>query len=58
MEEKKENSKDHKEVKDIDINLDAFGSLQSSVSVDKLNKFLDKTVDDKKLKHLKKKSED
>ena len=58
MSEKKDPKSEKKEVKDIDMNLDAFGTLQSSVSVEKLNKFLDKSVKDKKLKHLQKKTED
>ena len=41
----------HDELKGFDINIDAFGQLKSSLSIDKLNSFLDKNNEDKKLKH-------
>lgn len=45
-----------KEVENLDMNLDEFGMLKSSISIDKLNDFLDDNLDDKKLKDKKKKS--
>lgn len=52
--EKEKRSKD--EVNDLDMNLDEFGTLQSNVSIDKLNTFLDENLEDKKLKGEDKKS--
>ena len=45
-----------KDVDDLDMNLDEFGTLQSSVSIEKLNSFLDKNLEDKKLKEEQKKN--
>lgn len=47
-----------KEAKDLEMNLDEFGTLRSNISIDKLNDYLDDHLDDKKLKDQKKKSED
>ena len=47
-----------KDVDNLDMNLDEFGTLKSSVSIDKLNSFLDKNLDDKKLKEEQKKNKD
>ncbi|MDX1684147.1 MAG: hypothetical protein R3275_02865 [Saprospiraceae bacterium] len=45
-----------KKPEDLDMNLDEFGSLNSSVSIEKLNDYLDENLEDKKLKDRKKKS--
>lgn len=50
MTKKKEKAKVHKDLDGLDLNVDSFGEIKSSMSVDKLNKFLNKNVEDKKLK--------
>ncbi|MCH2046459.1 MAG: hypothetical protein MK212_20255 [Saprospiraceae bacterium] len=47
-EEEKPNT--HEELKGFNIHINEFGEIISSYSVDKLNKFLDENVEDKKLK--------
>jgi len=49
---KKENkvAKVHQELAGLDVRVNRFGELTSSIDVDKLNEFLDKNVEDKKLK--------
>lgn len=49
----KDSTKD--QPKDLDMNLDEFGTLKSSVSIEKLNDYLDDHLDDKKLKDRQKK---
>ncbi len=39
----------HKELSGFDISIDAFGEIKTNVEVDKLNRFLDDKVEDKKL---------
>ena len=46
----KESPKVHDELKGFDIKINEFGEISSSMEVDKLNKFLDENVEDKKLK--------
>lgn len=50
---KKETSKPkarvHKELQGLDITIDQFGEIKSSMNIEKLNEFLDRNVDDKKL---------
>jgi hypothetical protein len=48
-EEKK--PKVNKELNGFDITVNSFGEINSSFDLDKLNEFLDKNVDDKKLKN-------
>ena len=36
----------------FDIRINSFGEIVSSFDIDKLNEFLNKNVDDKKLRHL------
>ncbi len=51
MDEKKKNPKPlNDKVKSLDININEFGEITSSMLVDDLNKYLNKTVNDKKLK--------
>lgn len=40
----------HEDLKGFEIHINEFGEIISSYSVDKLNQFLDKNVDDKKLR--------
>lgn len=40
----------HKDLEGLDLSVDSFGEIQSNMSVDKINKFLNKNVEDKKLK--------
>ncbi len=53
MSKKKKNTekdpKVHEELKGFDIKINEFGEITSSLNVDKLNKFLDENVEDKKL---------
>lgn len=39
-----------KELEGFDIRIDSFGEIRSTVDIDKLNTFLNKNVDDKKLR--------
>ncbi|SKC73201.1 hypothetical protein [Ohtaekwangia koreensis] len=39
----------HKELQGLDITIDQFGEIKSSMNIEKINDFLDKNVDDKKL---------
>ncbi len=34
----------------LEVNIDSFGEIQSSLPIDKINEFLNKNVDDKKLR--------
>lgn len=34
----------------LEVNIDSFGEIQNSLSIDKINEFLNKNVDDKKLR--------
>jgi hypothetical protein len=39
----------HKELKGFEVSIDQFGELKSNINIEKINSFLDKNVDDKKL---------
>jgi len=39
----------HKDLKGFEISIDQFGELKSSMNIEKINSFLDKNVDNKKL---------
>lgn len=41
----------HKELEGFDIQINSFGEITTSYDIDKINQFLNKTVDDKKLRH-------
>ncbi|WP_128547595.1 hypothetical protein [Larkinella soli] len=43
----------HKELEGFDIKINTFGEITTSYDIDKINEFLNKTVDDKKLRHRK-----
>ena len=45
-----EKPKVNKELEGFDIKIDSFGEIQSSLPIDKINEFLNKNVDDKKLR--------
>ncbi|HEY8936175.1 MAG TPA: hypothetical protein VIM65_13175 [Cyclobacteriaceae bacterium] len=53
--EKKEDKKPkpkpkvHKELHGFDVTIDQFGEIRSNMNIEKINQFLDKNVDDKKL---------
>ena len=52
---KKESNKDQKpkvnpELEGFDIKIDRFGEIKSNLSIDAINTFLNKNVDDKKLR--------
>ena len=47
---KKENPKVNEELQGFDIKIDTFGEIKSTMSIDDINKFLNKNVDDKKLR--------
>ena len=38
-----------KELEGLELNIDSFGEIQKSLPIDKINEFLNKKVDDKKL---------
>jgi hypothetical protein len=39
----------HQELKGFEVSIDTFGELKSNLPIEKLNKFLNENVDDKKL---------
>lgn len=39
-----------KELDGLELKVDSFGEIQNSLSIDKINEFLNKNVDDKKLR--------
>lgn len=48
----KELPKVHKDLAGFDIEINSFGEIKTSLSIERLNEFLNKNVDDKKLRHL------
>jgi hypothetical protein len=40
----------HKELEGFDITINSFGEIKTSFDIDKINAFLNKNVDDKKLR--------
>lgn len=48
-EKKKEQPTVNKDLKGFNVEIDSFGELKSSLSIDKINEFLNKNVKDKKL---------
>jgi len=48
-EDKKPKPKVHKDLHGFDVSIDQFGEIKSNMNIEKLNEFLDKNVDDKKL---------
>jgi len=47
---KTEKPKVHNELDGYEISIDSFGEIHSSMSIEKINEFLNKNVEDKKLK--------
>ena len=47
---KQETPKVNPELEGFDIKIDTFGEIQTNYDVDKINKFLNRHVDDKKLR--------
>lgn len=47
--ETKPKPKVHKDLQGLDITIDQFGEIKANMDIEKLNKFLDQNVDDKKL---------
>ena len=43
-------AKVNKELDGFDVKIDTFGELKSSMPIDEINKFLNRNVDDKKLR--------
>jgi hypothetical protein len=39
----------HKDLQGLDITIDQFGEIKANMNIEKLNEFLDKNVNDKKL---------
>jgi hypothetical protein len=39
----------HKELAGLDISIDQFGEIKSNMNIEKINEFLNKNVEDKKL---------
>ncbi|MEX2231879.1 MAG: hypothetical protein WD824_06955 [Cyclobacteriaceae bacterium] len=39
----------HKDLQGFDIAIDTFGEIKSNMNIEKINEFLNKNVDDKKL---------
>ncbi|MEQ8245481.1 hypothetical protein [Fulvivirga sp.] len=49
VEKKKEKPTVNPELEGFNIEIDSFGELKTSFSIDKINEFLNKNVEDKKL---------
>lgn len=49
QEDKNQKPKVAKELNGMEVNIDSFGEIQNSLSIDKINEFLNKSVDDKTL---------
>ena len=47
---KRETPKVNPELDGFDIKIDTFGEIQTNYNIDKINKFLNRHVDDKKLR--------
>jgi len=39
----------HKDLEGLEVSINQFGELKSNMDIEKINEFLDKNVDDKKL---------
>jgi len=55
--EPKEKPKVNKELEGFDIEIDQFGEIKTNYDINKINEFLNREVDDKKLRHLKDKKD-
>ena len=50
MSKRQEKAKVHKDLEGLDLSVDSFGEIKSSMPIDQINQFLNKNVEDKKLK--------
>ncbi len=50
MSKKKEKAKVHEDLDGFELKVNSFGEIKSNLPIDELNKFLNKNVEDKKLK--------
>lgn len=48
--QEKKDANVHKDLKGLDININPFGEIETNFDIEKINKFLNKHVEDKKLK--------
>lgn len=48
----------HEDLKGLEININSLGEITSNITAEKMNEFLDKNVDDKKLKKSEESLED
>lgn len=48
----------HEELKGFDIKINKLGEIKGNFDIDQLNEFLNREVEDKKLKHLQSRSEE
>jgi len=48
-ESKKKKPRVHKDLQGFEVSINQFGELSSNMNIEKINEFLDKNVDDKKL---------
>ena len=51
MTKKKSKAKVHKDLDGFELKVDSFGEIKSNLPIEELNKFLNKNVEDKKLKY-------
>jgi len=58
MSDKKKDKQVHEDLEGFSIRINEFGEITKSFEVDKLNRFLNEKVDDKKLRERKKRSEE
>jgi len=49
IEKKEVKPKVHKDLDGLEISVDQFGEIKSNMNIEKINEFLNKNVDDKKL---------
>jgi len=50
-EKKVEKPRVHQDLQGFDIEINSFGEIRTSYNIDKINAFLNRNVDDKKLRH-------
>lgn len=50
MSKKKEKAKVHEDLDGFELKVDSFGEIKSNLPIEELNRFLNKNVEDKKLK--------
>ena len=54
----KDKAKVHKDLEGLNVKIDSMGELSSDLNIDKINEFLNKNVEDKKLNNLSDKKAD